>query len=335
MVEKYLTQFKRASIYGYFVFKLLVLLLIVALFDRLIGNTLNYLYFKINHEENFRTTYVLEQTRADILVFGSSRANHHYNAPMICQRLKQTCYNAGRDGNFIYFHYALLKGVLKRYSPKIVILDLIYEDIFEEPNSYDRISALLPYDRTHPEIREITRMKSKFEKYKLISRIYPFNSYFIRIITGNVDLHNKKTRELKTMGYKPINKTWNEPIQTLNKNSKIDSNKIEVLNSFILECQKAKVRLFVFVSPYYMKDTSNRRLIRVITDVTRKHNVPFWEYSQDYKFLSDPGNFGDMYHLNTKGADMYTEQVIDKIIHAHYYAKAFKGESIRIETVDY
>ncbi len=317
-----LTRFKSNNIYCDFIFRLIVLFLIVALLDHLIGNTLHYYYFRINHEENFRTTYVLEQTKADVLIFGSSRANHHYNAPLISQKLKLSCYNAGRDGNFIFYHYALLKGILKRYTPKIVILDLIAEDFYQEPKSYDRISCLLPYDHTHSELREITRMKSKYEKYKLLSRIYPFNSYLIRIITGNIDIHDKQKKELMMMGYKPLNKICNEPLQTVSDSfAAIDSNKIKIFNAFLHECKKANIELVVFNSPYYMKYPSTRKYIGIIKETTEQFNIPFWDYSQDNSFLNNPDWFGDRYHLNAKGADNYTELVIDKIIQSNTYSE--------------
>lgn len=302
--------------YGTFLFKLVVLLMVILLVDRLIGNTLHCFYFKINHEENFRTTYVLEQTKADVLIFGSSRANHHYNVSIIKQRLNLSCFNAGRDGNFIFYHYALLKGILKRYTPKIVILDLTCEDIYREPESYDRISCLLPYHKTHPELREITGMKSRFEKIKLLSRIYPFNSYLIQIITGNLDIHDKQKNELIMLGFKPLNKKCNDPLQVLGDSFVTDSNKIRILDSFIQECKKSNIKLVVFSSPYYMQYPSRRQYIMKIKEMTEKYDVPFWDYSQDKSFLNHREWFADMYHLNATGADKYTDLVIDKIIHS-------------------
>ena len=43
--------------------------------------------------------------------------------------MKLSFYNAGRDGNFMFYHLAVLKGVLNRYSPKIVILDFVAEEL--------------------------------------------------------------------------------------------------------------------------------------------------------------------------------------------------------------
>ena len=49
--------------------------LIVFAGDFLIGKTLKYFYFKASSGLFQRTTYSIEKTEADILIFGSSRAN--------------------------------------------------------------------------------------------------------------------------------------------------------------------------------------------------------------------------------------------------------------------
>lgn len=150
--------------FQYFLLKLTVLFAIVFILDISIGSVLRYYYFKQESSSQYRTTYSIEKTKADILIFGSSRANHHYNPDVFDNRMNLSYYNVGRDGNFIFYHYAVLKGVLKRYSPKIVILDFIHGEFRQNQDSYDRLSSLLPYYRSHSEMRSIINLKSKYEK---------------------------------------------------------------------------------------------------------------------------------------------------------------------------
>ena len=131
--------------YQYFLLKSVVLFTIVFVLDYSFGNLLRYFYFKQESGLQYRTTYSIEKTTADILIFGSSRANHHYYPNVFENRMKQSCYNVGRDGNSVLYHSAVLKGVLKRYSPKIVILDIVYGEFRQNQDSYDRLSSLLPY----------------------------------------------------------------------------------------------------------------------------------------------------------------------------------------------
>ena len=102
-----------------------IIIVIGALFilDFGIGRTLRYFYFKETSGLHFRTTYAMEKTEADILIFGSSRANHHYVPEVFEDSLKMKFYNTGRDANGVFFQSAVLKSVLKRYKPKIIIYD--------------------------------------------------------------------------------------------------------------------------------------------------------------------------------------------------------------------
>ena len=61
----------------------------------------------------------------------------------------------------------MLKGVLKRYSPKIIILDIVNKEFQKNADSYEKISPLLPYYNSHPEIRSIVQLRSRYEKHKL------------------------------------------------------------------------------------------------------------------------------------------------------------------------
>jgi len=299
--------------FAFFLGKLLIFIGIVFLLDLGIGRILQHYYFTINHEDSFRTNYVLKQTKAEILIFGSSRANHHYNVSLISEKMNQSCYNAGRDGNFIFYHYALLKGMLKRYKPGVIILDLCPEDLYQTPQSYDRIVTLLPYYRPYPELRNIIELKSRFEKYKLLSRIYPFNSQIVRIITGNIDIHNRRKDELTSMGYVPLTRTWKQPIADGGEVTDIDPVKLRMLKSFITECKQADIRLLIFISPFFVRENPDMKYIDCIEETASWHGVPFWNYSQDDYFLQNPEFFADPNHLNNTGADRYTSEVINKL----------------------
>ena len=127
--------------------------------DFIIGNLLRKLYFSQISGLLHRTTYSIDKTEADILIFGSSRANHHYDSKLFEESTGQYTYNTGRDGNFIFYQTALLKSILKRYKPKQIILDFEGTFAFNQ-NDYDRIAALLPYYKSHKEIRDIVLLKS-------------------------------------------------------------------------------------------------------------------------------------------------------------------------------
>lgn len=312
MIKKSFSIIKKNH-FKYFLFKLVVLFLIVFILDYVIGNILTYFYFKQKSGLLYRTTYSIEKTEADLLIFGSSRANHHYNPNIFENRMNLHSYNVGRDGNFIFYHSAVLKSVLKRYSPKIIILDFVPSEFREENHIYDRLSSLLPYYRTHPEMREIINLKSMYEKVKMFSYIYPYNSLIFSIAIGNTEFNKKRNYDFK--GYIPLKKILNNPIKIDITSSRyeIDNIKINAYKTFIQDCINSNVKLYIVCSPYYIKSNHIDYSVRIGKEIARRNNIEFFDYSNNPLFLNNSKLFSDISHLNDNGATIFSNILINNI----------------------
>ena len=127
LIRIFIIKLKR-NVYLFFAVKLSILIVTLVVLDYTIGSLLNLFYFKQKSGTLYRTTYSLEKTNADFIIFGSSTANHNYYPQLFQKRFNMSCYNTGRDGISVFYQYAVLKAILKRYSPKIVIYDFEYQD---------------------------------------------------------------------------------------------------------------------------------------------------------------------------------------------------------------
>lgn len=288
--------------------------LIVFAGDLLIGKTLKYFYFKTSSGLLQRTTYSIEKTEADILIFGTSRANHHYDVKLIEEQTGLSAYNTGRDGNFIFYQTAILKSILKRYTPNQIILDFTGTFEFRQED-YDRLSSLLPYYDSHPEIHDIVELKSTFEQYKLKSQIYPYNSLLTTIAIGNLEYNkNRGKNKGAYKGFVPLGSIWENNLDSveIKKHYEIDYNKQIVFEEFIkLSCDK-EIPLVVVYSPVYYqyeKDYS----IDICKGICEKYNVNFIDYSKDSDFLKNRNLFQDKSHLNSNGAKLLTTKVLKSI----------------------
>lgn len=293
---------------GYFIFRLLVLVAIIAIADLIIGNTLRRLYFSQTSGFQYRTTYALEKTNEDILVFGSSRASHHYVPEVFENTLKQSFYNTGRDGHFIFYNTIVLQSVLKRYTPKIIILDFSAHSFEKNQDAYDRLSALLPYYKNHNEIRDVIELKSPYEKLKLISSIYPYNSSILSLLMRKLKKSYSTTDDIK--GYLPLYGEIKNMDSMEIKHNKLefDPKLIESFKKFIVSAKNRKIKVFVIVSPYYNpieKDTS----IELAQQICMEENISFLNYSSDTTFLKKKTFFKDNEHLNHNGAILYSEKI--------------------------
>ncbi|MCW3786637.1 hypothetical protein [Plebeiibacterium sediminum] len=298
-------------------FKIIIIsFFILALCDYLIGKGLNFYYLKNTSGLLYRTTYSLDSTKADILIFGSSRANHHYNVKIIEDSTNLSAYNTGSDGHYIFYQTAVLKSVLKRYTPKKIILD--FNGTFEfSQQDYDALSCLLPYYRTHNELKDLIELKSPFEKYKLFSKIYPFNSLLTTIIIGNLEIN--KFRSVNKGAYKgfvPLTNTWEYNINIIDKPEKynIDKHKYNAFNDFIKLCNEKNIPLTIIYSPVYFKYNKDYS-IDICSEICRKNNVTFLDYSKDTDFLNNKKLFADTYHLNKSGAQLFTQKILQFIKH--------------------
>ena len=98
--------------------------LIFFISDRTIGKLLKGIYEKQKRGDYFQTTYAVKNVKEKVLIFGSSRAMHHYVSEVFERKLNSSTYNVGRNGKNILYSYAILEQILTYHKPKIVILDV-------------------------------------------------------------------------------------------------------------------------------------------------------------------------------------------------------------------
>ena len=120
----------------FFLFKSVRVALIVFCLDFVIGFTVRHYYFRQKAGRQYRATYTIENTKAEILIFGSSQAFGNYDPDTLEKKLHLTCYNSGSAGQFILYDYATLRAVLKRYTPKMVFLDLVDGELAREDRDH-------------------------------------------------------------------------------------------------------------------------------------------------------------------------------------------------------
>jgi hypothetical protein len=293
------------------IINIVIVIVVVLVFDYLIGRTLRHYYFKETSGFHYRTTYSMEKTDADILIFGSSRANHHYIPEVFEDSLKMTFYNTGRDGNGILFQTAVLQSALKRYKPKLIIIDY-YGEFIKNDEAFEGLQSLLPYYRTHEEIRKYVTQKSPFERIKLLSEIYPFNSQILSIAIGNLEMNKQRYDDKK--GYVPLYTIWPSPIETISKYEEypVDTVKVVALRSFLELARNAKARVLVIYSPIFQK-FEKKQEIEICRGICSAENVPFWDYSKDTLFLNHNNLFRDVQHLNDNGAKIFSNLIVSRI----------------------
>ena len=296
-----------------FLIRLAALIVIVFILDLAIGKFLNHLYFSQKTGQQYQTTFAMEKVRADILIFGASRADQDYNPSVFEKEFPgNSCYNVGREGTSLLYHYALLQSVLKRYTPKMIVLDFVDGEFMPNKDAYDRLSVLLPYYKNHPEIHSILNLRSPFEKYKLFSNIYPYNSLFFTIAAGSLKKADNGTYHKGAIINNEVYKGPQKIVDVL-PSYELDSIKVNLFHAFIKECLKANVSLYISTSPMFIKSPQSEYSLLVAKDLAAQHNIRFFDFSRDTNFVKNPSFFEDIGHLNWTGATQYSILVAQEI----------------------
>ena len=290
---------------------IIFLIVFVISLDLGFGHIYEFLYLTKKSKKQDRLIHSAIGTQEEVLIFGSSRAYHHYNPEIIEEKLNLTCFNVGYGGQNIYFHLALQKEAIKRKKPQIAILDLINIDFENTGDKHDKekLSVLLPFVNKSNIYRETVLLKGKKEKIKLLSSIYPFNSKLLYILRNNLTSQRSDTK-----GFFGLSRVWEKPIETkINKNFTPSNDKLEALDEFITLCQTNEIMIKIFISPHYTNFLSKNGYDYIAEHIQKNHGLEINNLSASKKYLNATHLFSDPYHLNKEGADMYSKEISEII----------------------
>lgn len=294
-----------------FLFQLLLLLSIIAIIDVSLGHLFKYWHNKITSGDIGKANYIANSANEDVLIFGSSRAELHYNPTIFTDSFGLSSYNCGAKGMGSIVACARLSMILERHSPKIVILDVLPGIDIYESDKYVYLGALKSYyDKDG--IHEIFDDIDKNEKYKMLCQTYRYNSIFNNYIKDLFQPFSKIYMPDSLYGFRPQEGKIDPKVIVLNKEyqpQKIDSVKLKYLNRFI---DTAKNTLFiVVVSPFWTGMDSKE--LAPVKELCKKKNVTILDFSNDKKYKFNNELFMDRAHLNTKGANEFTKDLIIKL----------------------
>ncbi len=266
--------------------------------------------------------------RNEIVVFGSSRAQHHYVASVIATGTGMTVYNAGLDAQHLLCHFAVENLMLDEYTPKIIILDLNATDIATAFNeqAFERLAVLLPYYRLeNPTVNALIERRSSTEKIRLLSRSYPYNSQILGLLKYN--FLGDRIPASENNGYVPYHgsdlevilksernrATLNGPPFQLNDGSEpVDVFLLDVLRGFVTTAQSKGIKVVLCSSPIWLGEGSEtlflpENILETYKEVSLQLNVPYIELtSNTVSAFENPNLYKDRIHLNDDGARLFS-----------------------------
>lgn len=288
-----------------FLTKVLIFLLIVFAIDCAAGTVFPELIGAAKGGDTWRNEYICDKTNEDILVFGSSRAIHHYNPTIITDSLGMSCYNCGQDGQGIILNYGRWGMIKDRYAPKLVIYDVTPSfDLLGGDDDHKYLKWLRSYyDREC--VREVFEDVDETEKFKMLSNLYRYNSNFVQIVADCV--HPFQSSGIN--GYRPLYGEMPDLVLDEDKEGSLivyDGLKEDYWNKWLNE--EREYQMVVVISPIYggMREEQYAPL----EALCEAKGIPFLNFAQSEKYIGSNEYFNDMVHLNSKGADEFTKDLV-------------------------
>ena len=289
-----------------FLIQLAAFFAIVIVVDVACGFAFRKVELKAKGGFTYRDNYICDKLETDVLVSGSSRCVRHYNPQIISDSLGLSCYNSGQMGNGIILNYGRFRMVEERKKPQIIIYDLHPEfDLLVGDDNHRYLTWLKShYEREG--IADIFESIDKTEKYKMQSRMYRYNSRWVEIMMDFVH----PISEAREDGFSPLvgelDKTKVHEETDAKRDYIFDDLKIGYLNKLIVESKGAK--LYIVVSPiWYGMDSLQ---FAPVKQICQERGVPFIDFSNDPKYVHHDEYFRDGNHMNERGADEFTRDLL-------------------------
>jgi hypothetical protein len=294
--------------------KIGIILALLAVCDVLAGVALDWLRDHSPDGRYYKTKYSLEACREDVVVIGSSRGEINYVSQIIEDSLGLTCWNASRGGQGTPYFRAIQEGILKRYAPKVVILNIDDNDLESQPN-YEHAGVLRPFYQNHSEIRPILNKTSTFEWLLMKSRLYAYNSSFYYLI---------RPYFVKGLDGKTTDKGWKPRLEKMSaeiggalepepEKVPLHPESVALFDTLINKFREKGCQIFLVVSPNFGRTVGASSTIEYLRKTSRERQIPLFVYSNDTAFITKRDYYVDPDHLNVEGAQIFTKHLVRQI----------------------
>ena len=294
-----------------FLLKIALFFTLMALIDVACGMAFNSLRGKLKGGRSYKSEYVLKHCKDEILILGSSRADHHYVPSVLEDSLGLTCYNAGEMGCGIIPAYIRYELVSQRQKPKLVLYEVtpLYDYLQDDGYSH-YLGVIRPYSN-NPLVKPMyLDFSDDMEQIRLLSSMYRNNSSIINLLKDLL----RPAPDYK--GYEPLKGKINP--ESIGKRKlvapsvSVDSLKLKWVEKLIEKTREDEVPLVFVVSPS-LRAAVDRPSYVPLVELCEKYNVPLIDNMEREEFVSEYALFQDLSHFNHEGAVAYSKFVVSEI----------------------
>jgi hypothetical protein len=310
-----------------FLTRLVIFLLLIVALDQIVGSVLGFAHRRAPHGLNWAKDNWLLDEPFDVVIMGSSRAFRSYIPAIISESTGLRIFNAGQNGQYLLYAYALEQLLLERYVPQVIVLDILPSYIIRLPNPKEEIgklATLAPF-YSNRQIRQMLRHDDFFEGLKYSSKMYRYNSKILSIAEQfrsapkNVDNGYEFVGDLR---YKNKNPFVDDTLERV----EVDSFKVAILQDFISSAKAKRVLVIGCMSPV-SEPVSPRvdELIKWYQNFFHDNQMPFMNYADAaYAHYQRQEYFSDITHMDGQGGELFSAEFAQDLIEMIHTAKKHK-----------
>ena len=302
-----------------FLNRMLIFAAFAVVIDLAFGAIFPFLREKAKGGRTREEYFIAEECEAEVLVFGSSRAQHHYVPSVIEESLGLSCYNCGEDEMGSLFAYARYRMLSDRYTPKLIIYDVAPSfDYFADEDNTKYLGNLKPYSYKDGVLKIIMHFADMDTRLLLNSQMYRNNSQILSYLINFISDRYYSDNGYQALHGKMTTEKIDSRIVSEDTELELDSEKICILEEMIQDCQTRNIPFVFVVSPVYGGQSRKYTMQRLqpAIDLAAKYGVPFLDFSDEDEVAFNCGYFQDETHMNDSGARYFSKILVDAMINS-------------------
>ncbi len=247
----------------------------------------------------------LRKAKAEVVIIGNSRARYHYDTTVLQEILGRTVFNAGYDGQTLFYDLATVDLALGTYHPSLVIVDIYPDLLTEQYGDLGGMLVLAPHLNESAVLQarqgslweespaECAGLFFRTPRYRRIAVELIGNSIFTK--GTNVGFHPLRARTTE-------NRLNAEAASKAPFSGKLNPRALAYLKEMILLARAAGSKIVFATSPQWHSNSSTYSgatgPTNELREFFRKERVTYVEVTQEnLPFFRDPRLYVDTQHL--------------------------------------
>ena len=261
------------------------------------------------------------ELKSDIVVLGSSRAFVHYDPAIIEDSTSLSCYNLAIDGGCQSMQFAIWKNlILNNELPKVVVQNVEYLSFGKRKTLFEK-ERYLPYLHKPYFYKPLSLIDTKLWQDRFVPMFrYHGQWKLIKDAIGALlgraprfpyDLY--KGHRYKNQAFEGQEEVNDFPLDP----SDFELGK-RLLNELVNDCQQNGIDLILCYAPEYnsgenvVNDQVDDIVEFYIKIASQNQHVVFWDM-RNMDLSTDKTFFADNYHLNEKGATLFSKEFAGRL----------------------